>query len=154
MDTISKSIKDTEKIARVFVKDLMSNNFIKNPKATIVGLYGNLGVGKTAFTKIVAREFGIKRKVNSPTFVIMKKYPISKNFPYKKFKYFIHMDAYRLKNEKELVHLGWNEIISKKEHLVFIEWPEQIKKAIPKKHHQIHIKHVKEEERKFKIKLI
>ena len=59
--------------------------------------------------------------------MIMKKYPIK----LKNFKFFFHLDAYRLKNEKELLHLGWEEIISDRENLVFIEWPENVSKAIP-----------------------
>ena len=79
----------------------------------------------------------------------------------KSYKLFFHLDAYRLKNEKELLHLGWEEIIADPEHLIFIEWPEQIIKAMPKKHHKILISHLprqskakagtKEGYRKFKI---
>ena len=68
------------------------------------------------------------------------------------FKYLFHLDAYRLKNEKELLHLGWEEIIGDNENLIFIEWPENIIKAMPKKHHRIHISHTKEGHRKFEIK--
>jgi len=45
------------------------------------------------------------------------------------FKYLYHLDAYRLKNYKELLVLGWKEIISKPENLILIEWPENVKKA-------------------------
>lgn len=164
---ISKNIKDTEKIAKDFLKKILMQ---KNKQATVVGLFGNLGAGKTAFTQAVGKILGIKRKLNSPTFVIMKKYPLrhSGTSPLPRgrkgggYKLLYHLDAYRLKNEKELIHLGWKEIISNPEHLVFIEWPENVKKAMPKKHHQVHISHLprrsgakwgtKEEHRKFKIK--
>ena len=154
MQKISKNTKDTEQIAKDFI-ELLS---VKNKEAYVVGLYGDLGTGKTTFTQFVAKNFGIKRKINSPTFVIMKKYKIatrSLNEPsdlVAKFKYLFHLDAYRLKNEKELLHLGWKEIISNPEHLVFIEWPENIKKVMPKKHHKIHISHTKKGYRKFEIK--
>jgi tRNA threonylcarbamoyladenosine biosynthesis protein TsaE len=165
MKKISKNTKETEEIAREFLDKLKP---LKNG-ATIVGLYGDLGAGKTTFTQSVGKILNIKRKVNSPTFVIMKKYKlaISKNFLANKtkpvsagenlqkwpaFKFLFHMDAYRLKNEKELLHLGWDEIISNKEHLVFVEWPENIIKSIPKKHHKIHIYHEKGNTRKFEIK--
>lgn len=149
MEHISRKIEDTEKLANGYLASLLKQN---SEKAMVVGLYGNLGTGKTAFSKAVARVLGIKRKVNSPTFVIIKKYKIPKNSIYNKYKYFIHMDAYRLKNERELARLGWNEIISNKEHLVFIEWPEQIKKAMPKGHKKIYISYLKDGKRKFKIK--
>ena len=159
---ISRSIEETREIARRFLNKLVS----QKDGAVVVGLFGDLGAGKTAFTQALAKELGVKRKVNSPTFVIMKKYPIGKAYGVKhtsprpslwrrrrgKFKYLFHLDAYRLKNEKELLHLGWEEIISNPKYLVFIEWPENIKKAMPKKHHQIHISHTKEGHRKFKIK--
>lgn len=141
---ISKNTKETEKIAKEFLFKLKP---AKN-SATVVGLYGELGTGKTTFTQAIAKEFKIKRKVNSPTYVIIKNYKLR----IKNFKRLFHIDAYRLKNEKELLHLGWNEIVSNKEHLVLIEWPENIIKALPKKHHQIHISHTKKGHRKFKIK--
>lgn len=128
MKKISKSPKETVEIARLFLGQLLKN--AKNGKnALVVGLSGELGAGKTTFVQAVARHLGIKNKISSPTFVIMKKYPL-KNL--KSFKFFFHLDAYRLKNERELIHLGWKEIIENEEHLVFIEWPENVEKAMPK----------------------
>ena len=95
----------------------------------MVGLEGELGAGKTAFTQAVARHLGVKSKVRSPTFIIIKKYPLKKAQG-RKFLY--HLDAYRLKNEKELLALGWPEIIKDPGHLVFIEWPEKVRKAMPR----------------------
>ena len=123
---------------------------------------------------------GVKGKVNSPTFVIMKRYELKnkkslhdcKNFLADKilpgtenffnhagFKMLFHLDAYRLKNEKELLQLGWEEIIADPNHIVFIEWPEKIIKVMPKKHHKVEISHmptrqagIKEGYRKFKIR--
>jgi len=145
MQKISKNIKHTEKIAQDFLKTILNK---KSKNACVIGLYGELGVGKTAFTQAVAKNLSVKRRVNSPTFVIMKRYALK----YKDFKNLFHLDAYRLKNEKELLHLGWKEIIANPKHMVFIEWPENIKKAMPKKHHKISISHTKEGHRSFKIK--
>lgn len=144
MEKKSKNIKETNKIAKEFLDKIKPNKV----GATTVGLYGDLGTGKTAFTQAVAKLLGVKRKVNSPTFVIMKSY-LLKNSSFGKL---IHIDAYRLKNEKELLHLGWEEIIGNPGHLVFIEWPERVIKAMPKKHHKILISHTKEGHRRFKIK--
>jgi tRNA threonylcarbamoyladenosine biosynthesis protein TsaE len=144
---LSKSTKETEKIAKIFLNKLLKNE--KRPKgALIVGLSGDLGTGKTAFTKSAAKHLGIKDRVFSPTYVIMKKYPIKSG----KHKFFFHIDAYRLKNEKELINLGWEEIINNKEHLVFIEWPENIKKAIPSNSKFVFIKHKDNKHRDFKFK--
>jgi tRNA threonylcarbamoyladenosine biosynthesis protein TsaE len=142
---ISKNLNTTKKIAQNFLIQVLKG---KNRKASIVGLYGDLGTGKTTFTQFIAKNFGITRKVNSPTFVILKKYPI-KN---KKFESMFHIDAYRLKNEKELEKLGWKEVISNPKNIVFIEWPERVLKTIPKKHHKILISHTKEGNRNFEVK--
>jgi tRNA threonylcarbamoyladenosine biosynthesis protein TsaE len=149
MQKISKTTKDTEQIAKDFAKICLNK---KDKNSCVVCLHGDLGTGKTTFSKYLAKELGVKRKVNSPTFVIMKRYQI-KNFKNKVknsgFKNLIHIDAYRLKNEKEILILGWKEIITNPENLILIEWPENIKKAIPKKHHKIEISHTKEGHRKF-----
>jgi tRNA threonylcarbamoyladenosine biosynthesis protein TsaE len=144
---ISKNTKDTEKIAQDFLVQLLKQ---KHSGATVVGMYGDLGTGKTTFVKSIAKALGVTRAVSSPTFVIMKKYPIkSKNHTA-----LIHIDAYRLKNAKELQILGWAEILANQKYVVFIEWPENVSEAMPKKHHSIYISHTKDEERNFKIKLL
>lgn len=174
-DKISKDSKDTEKIAKEFLDEITKTPpdlplsgeadgfpLTRGTKgvvslATVVGLSGDLGTGKTTFTQFIAKNLGVKTKVNSPTFVIMKRYslPLTRGSAqgargFNKFKNLFHIDAYRLKNEKELLHLGWQEIISNPENIIFIEWPELVAKAMPKKHHKISIKHLKEGHRKFK----
>ena len=144
---LSKNIKETEKIAKIFLDELLKRK--KKPKgALVVGLSGDLGTGKTAFTKFVAKHLGIKNRVFSPTYVIIKNYEL-RITNYKKF---FHIDAYRLENEKELLHLGWEEIIKNDEHLVFIEWPENISKAMPIHSKFIYISHNKNGYRNFKFK--
>lgn len=144
---LSKSTKETHKIAKIFLDKLLKNRK-KRKGALVVGLSGNLGAGKTAFTKSVTKHLGIKDRVFSPTYVIMKKYPIN----LEKYKFFFHMDAYRLENEKELIYLGWKKIIGNKEHLVFIEWPENVSKAIPSDARFIHISDKGKGHRNFKLK--
>ncbi|MCC7160461.1 tRNA (adenosine(37)-N6)-threonylcarbamoyltransferase complex ATPase subunit type 1 TsaE [Candidatus Nomurabacteria bacterium] len=144
---ISKSVEETFKIAKDFIGRILHKKDTRE-NAKIVALSGDLGAGKTAFTKAVAEILGIKEKVNSPTFVIMKRYPIN----LEGYKFFFHIDAYRLKDEKELLLLGWDEIINNKEHLVFIEWPENVKNIIPKDSRFIEIEHLGEEERNFNLK--
>ena len=114
---LSKNPKETEKIAKLFLEKILKTK-PRIEGALLVALSGDLGAGKTAFTQSVAKHLGVKNKISSPTFVILKKYPIKK---LKNYKFFFHLDAYRLKNENELLHLGWEEIIGNKEHLVFIE---------------------------------
>ena len=143
MKHISKSLKDTDDIA----KDILKHISINGQRAKVVGLYGDLGAGKTALTQALARELGIKEKVVSPTFVIMKSYQLSGS----SFQKLIHIDAYRLEKGEELAKLGWAEIISDPENLVLIEWPEIVADVMPKNHDKIKIKHLDENSREFEI---
>ena len=90
--------------------------------ATIVALSGDLGAGKTTFVQGAARALGVEEHVTSPTFVILKIYDLHGQA----FKKLIHMDAYRLKGPQHLKVLGWEEMTSDPQNLIFIEWPEKI----------------------------
>ena len=136
MKKVSKNTKETTEIAKTFLDKILRNNK-KQKGALVVALSGDLGAGKTAFTQAVAKHLGIKDKITSPTFVIMKKYSIN----LENYKFLFHFDAYRLKNERELFYLKWKEIINNQEHIVFIEWPENVKKAIPADAKFIYISH-------------
>ncbi|GMU73813.1 MAG: tRNA (adenosine(37)-N6)-threonylcarbamoyltransferase complex ATPase subunit type 1 TsaE [Candidatus Campbellbacteria bacterium] len=103
-------------------------------RATVVGLSGDLGAGKTAFVKALAEHLGITEHVTSPTFVLQKTYPISvphSPFPVPKFSSLTHVDAYRLESADELQKIGWKETCASPRTLVAIEWPEQVPGAMP-----------------------
>lgn len=93
----------------------------------IIGLIGSLGAGKTIFAKGLAQGLGLKRNINSPTFVIMKVYPL-KN---KKIKNFIHIDAYRLKIPQDLISIGAEDYFKQPTAVTVIEWADKIKKILP-----------------------
>lgn len=105
--------------------------------AQVVALSGDLGAGKTTFTKELAALIGVTENVASPTFVIERVYPIDLDG----FKNFIHIDAYRMEKEEDILALGWKELIENKENLIFIEWPEIVSGAIPKDALQINFEH-------------
>jgi len=131
-EIISRSLEETQKIAKEWLADL-SSSIKDGGKATVVGLSGHLGAGKTAFVKAVAQELGISETVTSPTFVIMKIYEIKKQSapPFNiSWKRMIHIDAYRLDRGEEMEALGFADLIADPANLVFIEWPENIKKAM------------------------
>lgn len=107
-------------------------------KATAILLSGDLGAGKTTMSQQIGKIFGIKKTMSSPTFVIMRRYMLKE----KAFENLFHIDAYRLESEKEITKLGFKEIISNPKNLVLIEWPEKIKKALPKKAIKVLIKHL------------
>ncbi|MFZ2253136.1 MAG: tRNA (adenosine(37)-N6)-threonylcarbamoyltransferase complex ATPase subunit type 1 TsaE [Minisyncoccia bacterium] len=102
---------------------------VQKENAHVVTLTGDLGAGKTAFTKELAKLLGITHEITSPTFVIMKAYEIP-DHPF--FKKLVHIDAYRIESDDEMRVLGFNEILSDPTNLVCIEWPEKIKDLIPK----------------------
>ncbi len=97
-------------------------------EATVIALSGDLGAGKTTFVQQAAFALQATERVSSPTFVIMKFYPL----PYGKFRKIIHIDAYRLKSAEELKKLGWEELLQDPFTLIFIEWPENVRAALPK----------------------
>lgn len=96
--------------------------------ATLITLEGDLGAGKTTFVQRLAKDLGIEEVVNSPTFTIMKSYELKLGQPYS---YLVHMDAYRIEDVKELAPLRFLQIMSTPGVLMCIEWPQNIKAALP-----------------------
>ena len=144
MKIISKSLAETEKIAREFLaKEIMKSE----NSATVIGLYGDLGSGKTAFTQAVAKCLGVKEAVTSPTFVIEKIYKLD----HQNFEHLIHIDAYRLRSGDELLHLGWEEIAKNPKNLIFIEWPEKVAEILPNDIKKIHFTFVDENTREIRL---
>ncbi|HEY9583814.1 MAG TPA: tRNA (adenosine(37)-N6)-threonylcarbamoyltransferase complex ATPase subunit type 1 TsaE [Candidatus Paceibacterota bacterium] len=140
---LSNSISETQDIARNFLNSLSQ----KNTDATIVGLYGNLGSGKTAFTQRIGKELGIEEPITSPTFVIMKIYETKHQY----FKRLIHIDAYRLSRGRELQDLKFEELVNNQNNLVVIEWPENVKEILPGEHIKIKCDFVDETSRIFEV---
>ncbi len=98
MQYLSKSVEETNKIALDFVKQIYKKNKNnKAAKAIVVGLFGDLGSGKTTFTQAVGKILGVAEVMTSPTFVIEKRYAIPQSTIYNlQFTNLIHIDAYRL----------------------------------------------------------
>ena len=96
-------------------------------EATVVGLTGDLGAGKTSLVKAIASELGVTETVVSPTFVIAKFYEV----PSGKWERLIHVDAYRIDDDSELDSLNWDQILQNPKALVIVEWPERIKYRLP-----------------------
>lgn len=97
-------------------------------EAGIITLSGDLGAGKTAFVKEIAEHLGVVSEVTSPTFVVMKSYPIPAH-PH--FNTLTHMDAYRVESDDEMRVLGFAELCADASRLICIEWPERIAALIP-----------------------
>jgi len=106
-------------------------------------LLGNLGAGKTCLTQGIARGLGVKEKVVSPTFNIMKIYKA-------KIGTLCHIDAYRLNSGHDLRMIGIDDYLGKNDTVVVIEWAERVKSIWPKDIIKIEIKNIKDG-RKIKI---
>ena len=116
----------------------------------VLGLIGELGAGKTALTQGIASGLGVKQILNSPTFVIMKTYPLPKGAG---AKILAHVDTYRLNSYQELEAIGLGEYLADKEAITIIEWADKIKKELPSKTKIIKATHGKKEnERIFDLK--
>ena len=137
---LTTSYSQTQKLGENFAKEVLK---LKPKKGAIVlALHGNLGGGKTTFLQGFAKGLGVKDKILSPTFVIQKR-----------FDNFYHIDCYRFKKANEILELGFEKIISDPKNIIAIEWPEKIKKLLPKKVINIEFKFLNENEREIRIKL-
>ncbi|MFT5849402.1 MAG: tRNA threonylcarbamoyladenosine biosynthesis protein TsaE [Patiriisocius sp.] len=100
----------------------------KSERAVVCALHGDLGAGKTTFTQVLARTLGVTEIVTSPTFVVMKKYPLENQA----FEELVHIDAYRIEEIDEMRVLGFESLLEEKETIMCIEWAENIKELLPK----------------------
>jgi len=139
MEIVTKSAKETQRVGMFLAEEFIKNKPDKN-KAVVVALEGDLGGGKTTFIQGFAKGLGIKDKITSPTFVIMKKY----DFLY-------HIDCYRIK-DKDLLELDFNEIISNNRNFIVIEWAERVKKILPKNTLWLKFEYIDKNKRKILIK--
>lgn len=118
----------TKKLGEILAKEVLKTESQK--RALVISLEGDLGGGKTTFLQGFAKGLGIKEKILSPTFIIMRKFKIQN--PKSKFENFYHVDCYRIEKPKEILDLGFKEIVSGPRNIVAIEWADRIKKVIPK----------------------
>ena len=148
MKLIVKSPKETRELGHFLLNKV---HIVGKQDALVVALEGELGAGKTTFVKGLAKILGIKAKIKSPTFTLIKKYKLGKNSKLKSKKYLYHIDCYRLKDHKDMLVLGMKDMLKDKDNLILIEWPERIRKILPKKHIKIKIDHIDKNTRKISI---
>ncbi len=91
------------------------------PEYNNILLFGQLGTGKTTFTRHLARALGISTPITSPTFTIINTYPLA---PASFFRQLVHADLYRIEEEDELVELGLTDMVRDPKQLTLVEWPE------------------------------
>lgn len=96
-------------------------------KAVVITLTGDLGAGKTTFTQGFLKELGVRRRIISPTFLIIRPYDLERTVYTKAY----HLDCYRLKKPEELLSLGFKEMLADPHAIILIEWPEIIEHQLP-----------------------
>ena len=128
-EIISHSDAETKKIAGDFAATLRPGD--------IVTLTGDLGAGKTTFTKGLAKGLGVQKEIVSPTFTIMNVLPADKNG----ITTLVHLDTYRLNDPAELEPIGITDYLAAADTVCVIEWPELAKKLLNKKIISITITH-------------
>lgn len=164
MSFLSKNGKETQKIAASLARKV-----VKSQKSVVVALEGELGAGKTTFVKGFAKALGVKTKIKSPTFVLMKKYAIPEStvLPcYCSKRWLYHLDCYRVRDHRDLTTLDLKSLFSAPkgrdlasggkslQNIVLIEWPERVSKILPRKLIRVHIDHMDKNKRKIEINSI
>ena len=128
MTFVSKSEAETERFAKELAKKYQgSPTFL---------LFGNLGAGKTAFTRGLAKGYGSNARVASPTFTLVHEYSGDKTV--------YHFDLYRLESEEELYDIGFEDYFAEGTVRV-IEWPDTFSSLMPPDAIKIHITYGEDE---------
>lgn len=127
LEFLTNSSAQTKKAGAALARVIIKAGFTK--KAVLVALVGDLGGGKTTFTQGLAVGLGIKERVLSPTFVILKSFTLDKRFlPFKRL---YHIDCYRIEKAKDLADLGFKKIVNEPSNIVVVEWADKVKKLLP-----------------------
>ena len=112
------------------------------PDGAVVALYGDLGAGKTAFVRGMARGMGISARVSSPTFTIVNEYLGAREL--------YHFDMYRLASSDELFDIGWEDYL-RRGGVCAVEWSENVADAFEGDEITVRIEKLSDEERKITI---
>lgn len=114
----------------------------KSRRPLTLALSGELGSGKTTFVQGLARALGIREHPRSPTFVLAKRYQVTRRgLPWR---HFVHVDAYRIERPSEARRIGLAEILDEHDAIVVVEWADRIRKLIPRSAVWVRFMHGKE----------
>ena len=134
MTIYTKSESETEAAGASFAESL--------PDGSVIALYGDLGAGKTAFVRGMARGMGIDARVNSPTFTIVNEYLGEREL--------YHFDMYRLASSDELFDIGWEDYL-RRGGVCAVEWSENVADAFEGDEITVRIEKLSADERKIEI---
>lgn len=123
-----ESAADMQKLAASIATKIVAAP--PDKEAKVIALTGDLGAGKTTFSQGFLKALGVRRRIISPTFLIVRPYSLS--VARTNFTRAFHIDCYRLKHADELQALGLSEMLSNPKHIVLIEWPELVASLLPR----------------------
>jgi len=115
MVVITNSEKETEALGAALAK--------KISPGTVLAFYGDLGAGKTTFTRGLAAGLGIDTQITSPTYTIVNEYETETSA-------LIHFDMYRLSTADDLFEIGWDDYLARGA-ILAVEWSEHVEEAFP-----------------------
>jgi len=128
------SVSETEALGERLAKCLSSGS--------VVALCGDLGAGKTALVRGMARGLEIEESVSSPTFTIVNEYPGHPAL--------FHFDLYRLKNAEELYAIGWEDYLDR-DGICVVEWSENAPEAFPEDTVRVYLERLSETDRRIRV---
>lgn len=126
----TKSVEETEEVAKELAKKLSGK------KPELIAMFGDLGVGKTAFVRGLANILAPNTRIKSPTYTIVNEHN-GANIP------LYHFDMYRIEDEDELYSIGFFDYVQKG--ICVIEWSENIEEFIPKDAYRVTIERAESE---------
>lgn len=133
-EKVVNSINETETVATQLAKLVIVGD--------VITLIGNLGAGKTQFTKAFCKNYCIDDVV-SPSFAIVNQYDGNIKI--------YHFDFYRLKSSKELLDIGYYDYLNDDDAITFIEWADMFKDVIPRRHYEVKIDILEDSKRKISV---
>ena len=136
---ISSSEEETVKLAAAFASSL--------PRPAVVTLTGDLGTGKTVFSRGMARALGVEGPISSPTFTIVQEYEIETGLLF-------HMDLYRIADDEDALTFGIEDFLTDKTAICIIEWPQRLSCLLPDEVYAVHLQHVSENEREIRLPVL
>jgi tRNA threonylcarbamoyladenosine biosynthesis protein TsaE len=122
---ISHSTEDLSSIAGQIIK--------AGQNVRVIAFTGELGAGKTTLIGNICKLLGVVDYRGSPTFSLVNEYELKKDSG------IFHFDCYRIKNEIEILDIGWEDYLSQNK-WIFIEWPEKVKNILPEHFLWVNIK--------------
>ncbi len=137
-ELLSRSEEETEAFAAQLAREL--------PRGTVLALDGNLGAGKTVFSRGFARGLGITEPVSSPTYTIIQEYALPGGGR------LYHLDLYRISNSASALAFGVDEFLDDPESVALVEWPERIADILPPGTLRVEIAHLAENERRITVR--